>query len=141
MSQFRQCGYKYGRFKAAGDKTSFELCSSAPLSAEQVSCQLTPVTDPFKCVIHQVTPGSFEVHYSPPTAGLHQLRVQVEGTDILDTPLNVEVLPRRAEKTFHGFPNPRGLAITREGHLIVAEDDYKDEYHCSIIIIDPTYGK
>ena len=94
---------RYGQFKATGDNTSFDLCSAAPLSSEQVSCQLSPVADPtlvFKCVVHQVTPGRFEVRYSPSTAGLHQLRVQVGGTDILDTPLNVEVMPRRAGQTF-----------------------------------------
>ena len=93
----------YGRFKAAGDKTSFDLCSAAPLSSELVSCQLSPVADPtlvVRCVVHQVAPGSFEVRYSPPIAGFYQLRVHVGGTDILGTPLNVEVMPRRAGQTF-----------------------------------------
>ena len=130
---------RYGQFKAAGNKTSFDLCSAAPLSSEQVSCQLSPVADPtlvVRCVVHQVTPGSFEVRYSPPTAGLHQLRVQAGGTDILDTPLNIEVMPRRAGQTFTDLSVPRGLAITREGRLIVAEYGK----HC-ITIIDPTNGK
>ena len=130
---------RYGQFKAAGDKTSFDLCSAVPLSSEQVSCQLSPVADPtlfVRCVVHQVTPGSFEVHYSSPTAGHHQLRVQVGGTDILDTPLNVEVMPRRAGQTFTDLSLARGLAITREGHLIVAEMGK----HC-ITIIDPTNGR
>ena len=127
------------RFKTAGNKTSFDLCSSAPLSSGQVSCQLSPVADPtlvFRFVVHQVTPGSFEVCYSPPTAGLHQLRVQVGGTDILDTPLNVEVMPRRVGQTFTDLSVPRGLAITRKGHLIVTEWSK----HC-ITIIDPTNGR
>ena len=127
---------RYGQFKAAGHKTSFDLCSAAPLSSEQVSCQLSPVADPtlvVRCVVRQVTPASFEVRYPPPTAGLHQLRVQVGGTDILDTPLNVEVIPRRAGQTFTDLSEPQGLAITREGHLIVAEKG-KD----CITIIDPT---
>ena len=130
---------RYGQFKATGDKTSFDLCSAAPLSSEQVSCQLSPVADPtlvVKCVVHQVTPGSFEVGYPPHTAGLHQLRVQVGGTDILDTPLNVEVMPKRAGQTFTDLSKPRGLAITREGHLIVAEFGE----HC-ITIINPTNGR
>ena len=125
---------RYGQFKSAGDKTSFDLCSAALLSSEQVSCQLSPVADPslvVRCVVHQVTPGSFEIRYSPPTAGLHQLRVQVGGTDILDTPLNVEVMPKRAR-----LSAPRGLAITREGHLIVVESGK----NC-IAIIDPTNGR
>ena len=130
---------RYGKFKATDNKTSFDLSSAAPLSSEQVSCQLSPVADPtlaFRCVVHQVAPGSFEVRYSPPTAGLHQLRVQVGGTDILDTPLNVEVIARKAGQTFTDLQSPRGLAITREGHLIVAECGK----HC-ITIIDPTNRK
>ena len=128
--------------KTVGNKISFDLCSAAPLSSEQVSCQLSPVADPtlvVRCVVHQVTPSSFEVRYPPPTAGLHQLRVQVGGTDILDTPLNVEVMPRRAGQTFD-LSYPKGLAIMREGHLVVAESDK----HC-ITIIDlifyPTNGR
>ena len=130
---------RYGQFKATSDKTSFDLSSAAAFSSEQVSCQLSPVADPtlvVRCVTHQVAPGSFEVRYSPPTAGLHQLRVQVGGTDILDTPLNVEVMPRKAGKIFTDLSRPTGLAITREGHLIVTECGK----HC-ITIIDPTNGK
>ena len=130
---------RYGQFKATGDKTSYDLCSAAPLSSEQVSCQLSPVADPtlvVKCIIHQATPGRFEVCYPPLTAGLHQLRVQVRGTDILDTPLNVEVIPRRAGQTFTDLAYPAGLAITREGHLIVTK--WSKDY---ITIIDPTNGR
>ena len=130
---------RYGQFKATGGKISFVLCSAAPLSSEQVSCQLSPVADPtlfVKCVINQVTPGRFEVRYSPPTAGLHQLRVQVRGTDILDTPLNIGVMPRRAGQTFTDLAGPAGVAITREGHLIVAELGNK-----CITIVDPANGR
>ena len=125
------------QLKTVGNKISFNLSSSAPLSSEQVSCQLSPVADPtlvVRCVVHQVTPGSFEVRYSPPTAGLRQLRVQVGGTDILDTHLNV--MPRRAGQTFTDLFYPQGLATMREGHLIVAECGK----HC-ITIIDPTNGR
>ena len=130
---------RYGKFKATGDNTSFDLSSAAPFSSEQVSCQLSPVADPtlaFRCVVHQVAPGSFEVRYSPHIVGLHQLRVQVGGTDILDTPLNVEVMPRKAGQTFTDLSGPRGLAITREGCLILVECGK----HC-ITIIDPSNGR
>ena len=132
---------RYGQFKVASDKASFNLSSAAPFSSEQVSCQLSPVADPTlaftdRCVVHQVAPGSFEVRYSLPTAGLHQLRVQVGGTDILDTPLNVQVMPRKAGQTFTDLKRPRGLAITREGCFIMVEDGN----HC-ITIIDPSNGR
>ena len=119
---------RYGRFKTTCNKTCFDLCnagSNAPISSELVTCKLSPVADPtvvFWCVIHQDAPGSFEVHYSPPTAGLHQLMVQVGGTDILNTPLAVEVMPRKPGKIFPDLSNPVGVAITRGGrHLVVAE--------------------
>ena len=124
---------RYGQFMVAGDKTNFDIYSAAPLSSELVSCQLSPVADPtlvIRCVVHQVAPGSFEVQYSPPTAGLHQLRVQVGGTDILDTPLNVEVMPRRAGQTFTCLSYPAGLDITKKGHLIVVER----RKHCITVI-------
>ena len=112
------------KFRTARNKTSFDFCSSDSLSSELISCQLSPVADPtlvFKCVVHQVAPGSFEVCYSPPTAGLHQLRVQVGGTDILDEPLTIEVMPRKAGQIYNSLSMPAGVAITNGGQLIVAE--------------------
>ena len=48
--------------------------------------------------------------------------VQVGGTDILGTPLTVEVMPRKPGKSFPDLSNPAGVAITK-GHLFVAESD------------------
>ena len=131
---------RYGRFKAACDKTCFDLCGAAgPLSSELVSCYLSPVAEPtlvFNCIADQIAPGSFEVYHSPPIAGLHQLRVQVGGTDILETPLNVDIMPRRAGQTFTDLSDPTGLAFTNEGHLIVAE---RGKY--CITVIDPANGR
>ena len=53
--------------------------------------------------------------------------------EMTDTPLNV---PRRAGQTFPGIDSPRGLAITREGYLIVVENTK----NC-ISIVDLTNGK
>ena len=130
---------RFGHFETAGNKTSFELSSAPPLSSELVSCQLSSVGDPTvvtKCVIHQVAPGKFEVRYSPPTAGFYQLHVHVGETNILDTPLNVEVKSRRAGKILTGLSNPAGLAVTREGHLIVVERSRH-----GVTIVDPTNGR
>ena len=72
----------------------------------------------FRCDVYQAASGSFDVRCSPriPTAGLHQLRVQVGRADIFATPLNVEVMPRRAGQTFTDLssrpkiPNAIGLS-------------------------------
>ena len=50
--------------------------------------------------------------YSPPTAGLHQLRVQEGGTD---TPLNVEVMPRRAGQIFTDLMKPTAWTSHHKG--------------------------
>ena len=131
---------KCGKVTIAGDKVSFDICSAAiPLSSEIVSCQLSPVADPavvIKCALRQVPPESFVVHCFSRIAGIHQLRVLVEGIDILGTPLNIEVMPKRAEEAFTGLSDPSGLAIGKEGHLIVAECGN----HC-ITIVDPANGR
>ena len=119
---------RYGRFKTTGNKTTFDLCnasSNSPISSDLVSCKLSPVVDStvvFSCAVHQDAPCSFEAHYSPPTVGPHQLMVQVGGTDILDTPLTVDVIPRKQREMFHNLSNPAGVAVWR-GHLFVAESD------------------
>ena len=118
---------KCSQVKAAGDKTSFDVCNAAsnsPISSELVSCQLSPAADPtsvFRCVIQQVVPGSFEVCYPPPITGPHQLRVLVGGADILGTPLTVEVMPKKPGKKYGGFSDPNGMAVTK-GDLIVADN-------------------
>ena len=130
---------RYDQLKTVGNKTSFDIFGAAPLSSKLVSCQLSPVADPtlvVRCVVRQITPGSFEVCYPLPSADLHQLRVQVKGADILEKPFNVKVMPRRAGKKFTDLSDSRGLAITKEGHLIVAEAGK----YC-ITIINPTTGE
>ena len=67
--------------------------------------------------------------YSPPI--LHQ---QVGGT--LDTPATTEAMPRRVGQAFTGLSEPQGLAITREGHIVVVEGGK----HC-ITIVDPNNGR
>ena len=52
------------------------------------------------------------------------LQVSDQWTDILDTPLNVEVMPRRAGQTFTDLSDPRGLAITRELVLLNRKEDF-----------------
>ena len=92
------------------------------LSADETWDQLYPtVVVVWLSLEQEIVSCSFEVCYSPPTAGLHQLRVQVGGTDILDEPLTVEVMPRKAGQTFNIFSMPAGVAITNNGKLIVAE--------------------
>ena len=139
---------KCSRVKVASNNTSFDLCSAAsnsPLSSELMiscQCQLSPVADPtivFECVTQQVSPCSFEVLYPPSTTGLHQLRVLVGGADLFDTPLTVEVTPRKAGQVYKGLQYPFGLAVTHDGCLIVATGNVTG--NSCITIINTTSGE
>ena len=119
-----------------GKKASLELTVvSAGLSPDLLSCQLSPVFDPIMCNLNQVTADRFEASYCPSTAGMYQLRVQVRG-DVLDSPFMVDVIPKQAGWTFTGLACPRGVAITKEGSLVVVENGE----HC-ITIFNVMNGK
>ena len=105
-----------------GKKASLELTVvGAGFSPDLLSCQLSPAADPIICNINQVSADRFEANYCPSAAGLYQLRVQVGG-DVLDSSFMVDVIPRQAGRTFTGLICPRGVAITREGDLVVVEN-------------------
>ena len=125
------------------EMTSFNVCNAVlntPLSPDLVSSQISPVADPtqvFKCVVQQVPPGSFEVHYPSSTSGLYQLTAQVGTTTILDMPLRVEAMPlKRKEGQKFKCSRAGGICLSREGHLIVTEWNKS-----SITIYSTTSGK
>ena len=72
----------------------------------------------------------------PNAIGLSTISRVDKADAIFATPLNVEVMPRRAGQTFTDLSSPRGLTITRDGHLIIAECGK----NC-ISFIDPTNGR
>ena len=138
----------YSQLKAAitgnkmaitGHKASLDLTiTGGPLPPELLSCQLSPAADPtvaIRCNVRQVTAGRLEVSYQPSTAGVHQLRVQMGGANILGTPFTVEVMPRQVGQAFKGLSLPCGVAINKD-QLIVVESNK----HC-ITIINTSNGK
>ena len=74
-----------------------EVFLTAPisLSASRLCCQLTPaqgrVTKPVVCAVTGIGEGQFSVMIQSSTAGLHQLRVLVDGVDIYGSPFSVYV--------------------------------------------------
>ena len=71
------------------------LTAPISLSASRLCCQLTPaqgrVTKPVVCPVTGVGEGQFRVMIQSSTAGLHQLRVLVDGVDIYGSPFSVRV--------------------------------------------------
>ena len=111
-----------------------EVFLTAPisLSASRLCCQLTPaqgrVTKPVVCPVTGVGEGQFRVMIRSSTAGLHQLRVLVDGVDIYGSPFSVRVTEWKRQQLASfakGLHNPCGIAVTDDGqHVLVTECKY-----------------
>ena len=108
------------------------LTTPISLSASRLCCQLTPaqgrVTKPVVCPVTGVGEGQFRVMIRSSTAGLHQLRVLVDGVDIYGSPFSVLVTDWKRKQLVNfakGFRGPWGIAVTDDGqHVLVTECKY-----------------
>ena len=79
--------------------------------------------------------GVYEISYQVTSRGRHQLHIKVEEKNIIGSPFVVFVkrpLPKSPLKTITGINQPRGVAISSTGNIIVAERDR----HC-VSIFNP----
>ena len=130
-----------GKPKEVGQKTSFELTiiPSVPLSPNLLSCQLEAHNEGLNSsqlveynTITITQPGICTVHYTPTVHGPHQLRIAVGGSDILNSPFTVNILP---SPEMRGHPLtaitrirfPRDLAVSESGEVMMASELYD---HC-----------
>ena len=105
------------------------LTAPISLSASRLCCQLTPAqgrgAKPVVCPVTGVGEGQFSVSIQLFAAGLHHLRVLVDGVDIYGSPFPVGVTEWKMSNfaTFvKGLKNPTGVAVTDDGqHVVVAE--------------------
>ena len=127
-----------GRVIATVDKmtsiqlsVSFQLATlSFPFSLDQLSCQLTdPNSQHVECSITSTEPGMATVSYTPTLRGAHQLKISVGDTDIPGSPFTVHVRPSLEMRSvpintlnkFTGLENPRGVAVSESGEVVVSE--------------------
>ena len=100
-----------------------------PLSASRVCCQLTAIQSrhakPVVCPVISIGEGLFCVRLQSSIAGLHHLRVLVDGVDIHSSPFSVHVdgLKRSNLMAFaKSLDGPCGVAVTDDGqHVVVTE--------------------
>ena len=105
------------------------LTAPISLSASRLCCQLTPAqgrgAKPVVCPVTGVGEGQFSVSIRPFTAGLHHLRVLVDGVDIYGSPFPVGVAEWKMLNfaTFaKDLDGPCGVAVTDDGqHVVVTE--------------------
>ena len=112
-----------------GKAETMVLTAPISLSASRLCCQLTPAqgrgAKPVVCPVTGIGEGQFSVSIQPLTAGLHHLRVLVDGVDIYGSPFPVDVAEWKMSN-FENFAkdleNPTGVAVTDDGqHVVVTE--------------------
>ena len=99
---------------------------NAPITAELVSRGDGAAV---KCQVARKEDNTYELKYQPQSRGQHDLHVKVYGRPIKNSPFTVAV--RKATpgcqgthaKSITGLKQPRHLAVTSEGQIVVAERD------------------
>ena len=112
--------------------------SPAPVSPSFINFRLTPPDNspPIQCSVKESSQsGQYSVVFTPLTRGIHQLHVTVNGGNIPGSPVSVPVtVPPNMRgtpvKTITGLNEPRGVAVTDDGLVIVSEA----EGHCITIL-------
>ena len=123
-----------------GTRVEVSLTTPITLSSRLLSCQLILAhSKPIPCPVTAVFERQFKVTFHPMIAGLHQLKLQISGTDIYGSPFTLPVLSsaevRKNELTdfFRGLESPCGIAVTDDGkHVVVTEWDG----HCVTVLTD-----
>ncbi len=103
------------------------LCrnNTTPPNVELVS-RLTQKTT--KCSVKERGRGEYEISYQPTVGGAHQLHVRVGRQEVRGSPflVSVKTMPNKLGtdvRTIDGLKTPRGVAVNKSGHVIVAEGE------------------
>ena len=101
--------------------------STSQPETKLVSC----LTDQsMKCVVTERAKDDYEIAYQPTTRGGHKLHVRVYGEEVRGSPFSVAVKTPVDKlgtpiKTIDGVIGPCGVAVNKEGEVIVADSDRK----------------
>ena len=92
------------------------------LSCSVVSIDNTPINTTVTTTEH---PGVYRIHCSPMKRGPFQVNVQINNVQLESTSLVIPFNPYLAKHTsictIDGFNRPNGVAVSDDGHVIVAE--------------------
>ena len=108
-------------------KTMVAIKGPISLEVSRLSCKLyTSGEDSLHSTfpVTSVGEGQFKVMIQSSTAGLHQLRVLVDGVDIHGSPFSVRVVEWRKKNDVHKFTSlgsPWDIAVTDDGQYIFTE--------------------
>ena len=106
------------------NSSSLLTVPSSSLSCSLVSTDNTPIDTTVTTTDH---PGVYRIHCSPVMNGPHQVNVQVNNVRLKSTSLVIPFNPYLAKHTsictVVGLTRPHGVAVSDDGHAIVAERD------------------
>ena len=97
---------------------------NAPITAELVSHGGGATV---KCQVARRENHTYQLTYQPQSRGQHDLHVKVYGRPIKDSPFTVAVRKTVPDcqgihvKSITGLKEPRSLAVTKDGHIVIAE--------------------
>ena len=101
----------------------YKICPSLPLTCHLISGETSQaiVYD-----IKEIEVGKYSVSFTPSAYGKHQLKIQVGGINIDGSPFSFDVLSSpemrgKPVKTISGSERPWGVAIDKNGQLLVVE--------------------
>ena len=92
---------------------------SVPLSL--ISCELSSFGDSrlIACDITETQLGNYDISFTPHTRVKHQLIVRLGGVDVPGSPFTV--MRGKPVNIISGLCHPRGVVITKNGDIVVAE--------------------
>ena len=93
-----------------------------------LTCHLIPpdTSQAVVCDIEETEVGKYAVSFAPSARGVHQLKLQVRGDDINDSPFSFHVVPspemrNKPIKIISGLDEPCYVAVEKNGNLLVTE--------------------
>ena len=134
----QQCKVKIDGIMPGKDDLSFSISLEAPDSSlvsidpSGLECSLVPVgkgNEPIDTTVTTTHPGVYRIHCNPSTRGTHTVEVQVDDEQLEDTSLVIPFNPCLNDitpvRTITELNRPCGVAVSDDGHVIVAENNSK----------------
>ena len=120
------------------DPTTIHLLLDENGDEKCVSCGLDFCSQPTKCTVVQTVPHQYKITYTPMNRGVHWLHIKVDGQAYLGSPFRIVVRPSietrgKPVKVIKGLMKPTGVALSKEGHVVVVEESNK-----CVTIYDPS---
>ena len=100
------------------------------VSMTSISCELVSEIDGtlIEGTVEARGESQYEISYQPTIKGMHQLRIQVEGQDIMDSPFDVSAMSPVENLSIPilriaGVRGPEGVIVNKDGEVVVTESD------------------